>query len=163
MSETPHTGPDPVVVRNWFNMHELWTKGHAGQALLTAAILDRELTTLILKKMRPLSKTKHERLFETIGAPLAEFANKIEMAYALAQIDEDTHAKLKIIKDIRNKFAHLPKECTFWTGEISALIDKFQSTEKATQPQIFGQMAEICFTRPKAANAAPAPSPDTAL
>jgi DNA-binding MltR family transcriptional regulator len=161
MSETPHTGASRESVENWFKMHELWTKSHAGTVLVSAAILDQELKTAILKKMRPnLSKGKEERIFKGYG-PLSEFGDKIEIAFALSQIDEDIYGKLKIIKDIRNEFAHLPKESTFWTGEISKLIDKFQSKEKATQPQIFNQMAEICFDHLQTRNAVPEPSPGT--
>ena len=132
-------------VQSFIDLHNLWTKGHAGEALLTAAILDQELRKVILKKMRPrLSNKKQERIFEGFG-PLSEFAAKIEIAYALDQINDDIYDKIRIIKDIRDKFAHLPKECTFWSSEIAALIAKFQFTGKATNPQIFSQMAEICF------------------
>ncbi|MET3840432.1 MltR family transcriptional regulator [Bradyrhizobium sp. OAE829] len=134
-------------VKTFVHMHKLSSKGHASEALLTAAILDQELRTAILLKMRPsLSAIKQERLFEGYG-PLAEFGDKIEVAFALGQIDDSTYSKLKIIKDIRNKFAHLPKQCTFWTREISLLIDKFHCKEKATQPQIFALMAQECFDR----------------
>ncbi|MFL6465807.1 MAG: hypothetical protein ACJ73N_15535 [Bryobacteraceae bacterium] len=163
MSEKPR-GVTRQEVETFIHLHKLSAKGHAGQALLTAAILDQELMAAILKKMRPLSKAKQERLFTALGAPLAEFANKIEMAYALDQIDDDTRAKLRMIKDIRNKFAHLPKECTFWTREISAFIAKFKCTEKATNPQIFGLMAEACFNHlaeRSAESAVPTPSPGT--
>jgi DNA-binding MltR family transcriptional regulator len=133
------------AVEHFFDMHDLWTKSHAGHALLSAAILDQELRTAILKKMRPgLSNKKQERIFEGFG-PLSEFAAKIELAYALDQIDDDIYGKLRIIKEIRDKFAHLPKECTFFSGEIRAIIQKFHFTGKASYPKIFDQIVEACF------------------
>ncbi|MCK1567483.1 hypothetical protein IVB08_26590 [Bradyrhizobium sp. 173] len=145
MPEKPRGGVTVHDVEQFVFLHKLLAKGHASEVLLTAAILDQELRGAILQKMRPdLSEKKQERLFEGYG-PLAEFAAKIEVAYALGQINEDIYAKLRIIKDIRNKFAHLPRECTFWTGDISELVAKFQCKEKATHPQIFGMMAEECF------------------
>jgi DNA-binding MltR family transcriptional regulator len=130
---------------HFFDMHDLWTKSHAGHALLSAAILDQELRTAILKKMRPgLSAKKQERIFVGFG-PLSEFAAKIELAYALNQINDDIYGKLRIIKEIRDKFAHLPKECTFFSAEIRAIIKKFNFTGKASYPKIFDQMVAVCF------------------
>jgi DNA-binding MltR family transcriptional regulator len=132
-------------VETWVHFHKLSIKGHAGQALLGAAILDSWLRAAILTKMRPkLSKIKQDRLFDGFG-PLAEFAAKIEVAFALDKIDDDIYAKLRIIRDIRNEFAHSPIECNFFKGEIAKLIDKFHCTDKATNPQIFDKMVEICF------------------
>ncbi|MBR1196223.1 hypothetical protein JQ634_27790 [Bradyrhizobium sp. AUGA SZCCT0240] len=151
-------------LETFVHLHKLSIKGHAGQALLSAAILDQELRTAILKKMRPkLANKKQERLFDGFG-PLSEFAAKIEVAYALGQMDDDTYGKLRIIKEIRDKFAHLPKECTFFSPEIRLLINKFQFKGKATYPSIFGEMAELCFNRlaeKTAESVEPAPSPDT--
>lgn len=144
MPEKPR-GVTAHDVEQFVFLHKLSAKGHASDVLLTAAILDQELRRAILQKMRPeLSEKKQERLFEGYG-PLAEFGDKIEVAYALGQINDDIYGKLRIIKDIRNKFAHLPRECTFWTGDISKLIAKFECKEKATHPEIFGMMAEDCF------------------
>jgi DNA-binding MltR family transcriptional regulator len=113
-------------------------------ALLSAAILDQELRTAILKKMKPLSNNKQEEIFEGMG-PLSEFGAKIEIAYALDLIDDDIYGKIRIIKRIRDKFAHLPKECTFWTADIAKIVRQFNFTGKATNPQIFDQMVELCF------------------
>jgi hypothetical protein len=143
MSETPRGSMS--AVESFFHMHDLWTKGHAGQALLASAILDQKLRTAILKKLKPgLSNNKQERIFDGFG-PLSEFAAKIEIAYALGQINDEIYGKMRIIKDIRDKFAHSPKESTFFTGEIALLIKKFNFAGKATKPQIFDQMVELCF------------------
>jgi hypothetical protein len=63
MSETPRGSVS--AVESFFYMHDLWTKGHAGQALLAAAILDQKLRTVILKKMKPGFQIKNKSAFST--------------------------------------------------------------------------------------------------
>lgn len=136
--------PSKSDVDRFFHMHDLWTKSHAGQALLSAAILDQELRTSILKAMRPLSNKKQERLFEGFGT-LSEFAAKIEIAYALDRIDDDIYGKLRIIKEIRDTFGHKPKELTFFSPEIRDMIKKFNFKGKATYPTIFQKKVQECL------------------
>jgi DNA-binding MltR family transcriptional regulator len=73
--------------------------------LVVTARLDTALKVALLSKMRPLSNKAKENLFEGYG-PLASFAAKIDVAYALSVLDDGIYADLKVIKQIRNKFAH---------------------------------------------------------
>jgi hypothetical protein len=74
-------------------------------ALVASARLEAAVERGLLIKMRPLSKTRRANLFEGYG-PLASFAGKIDIAYALGIFDDETYADLKVIKRIRNEFAH---------------------------------------------------------
>lgn len=79
--------------------------------LMVSARLDAALKIALLSKMRPLSKRAKENIFEGYG-PLASFSAKRDMAYALSVFDEETYSDLKVIKKIRNVFAH-PKGFSF--------------------------------------------------
>lgn len=73
--------------------------------LVAAAALDGVLRNLLLVVMRGLSNNKAEQIFGS-HRPLYHLSPKIDIAYAFEVIDEDLYSDLRIIKDIRNKFAH---------------------------------------------------------
>ena len=51
-------------------------------------------------------------LFDGFG-PLASFAQRISIAYALGAIDKGTMDELRALKEIRNHFAHHPTDAKF--------------------------------------------------
>jgi len=51
-------------------------------------------------------------LFHGFG-PLATFAQRISIAYALGAIDKGTMDELRALKEIRNHFAHHPMDAKF--------------------------------------------------
>ncbi|MBB5046919.1 DNA-binding MltR family transcriptional regulator [Rhodopseudomonas rhenobacensis] len=142
------TSDNPTLgAKRFFETFELWTKSHAGTAILSASILDRALRGAILAKMKPgLSKEKQERLFGGLK-PLSEFAAKIDVAYALEVIDDDVYVKLMAIKNIRNRMAHEPKEYTFFSGDLFKHFQSFNFTGKAAKLQIFSEMVAYCLER----------------
>ena len=78
--------------------------------------------------MRPMNSAMHSRLFEGYG-PLSSFSSKIDLAYALNITNDDMHANLGIIKDIRNKFAHTTEILTLESDRIQRLYKKFKKAE----------------------------------
>jgi DNA-binding MltR family transcriptional regulator len=131
--------------QTFFDLHKLYTRTHSGEAMFCAAVLDQELRKAILSKMRKLSTKKEERIFDQALGPLHQFAAKIDIAYALNLIDEEFYDELRLIKNIRDTFAHKPKELTFFSSEIRALIKKLNFDGKATYPQIFLLRVEACL------------------
>jgi len=99
-------------------------------AILTSSIIERALEAALIAKMRPISNRLKERLFEGYG-PFASFSSKIDVAYALSIISDDVFDDLKIIKEIRNEFAH-PKTTIvhFEDEEISIIVRKFKGYSK---------------------------------
>jgi DNA-binding MltR family transcriptional regulator len=103
----------------------------SGFALSICAKLDAALEAAILEKMRPISQRLRITLFEGYG-PLASFSAKIDIAFALSIIDEAMYADLKVIKEIRNQFAHPPisggffQPVTFESEAIKKSCSKFK-------------------------------------
>jgi hypothetical protein len=99
------------------------TYADAHIATVRAASLDASLEGALLTKMRPLSNTMKDRLFDGGGyAPLANFAAKIEIAYAFEIISKEVYDTLKIINKIRVSFAHSKTITNFDDPKLSPLL-----------------------------------------
>jgi len=111
-------------------IEKLKTLSHSGTVLVSAAAIDNALQQLLLCKMRSLSNNKADRIFR----PLQRFSSKIDIAYAFEVIDDDLYDDLRIIKDIRNEFAH-PKGWTdFSTPAITGLMRQFKGWNSSCDP-----------------------------
>jgi DNA-binding MltR family transcriptional regulator len=108
-------------------------------------MLDHELRKALLTKMRSLSLKKEERIFDGFG-PLGEFAAKIELAYALNLLSDPIYGDLRIIKKIRDHFAHSTEETTFFKGKPRDFIREFAFKAKATYPMIFAHKVDACLS-----------------
>src|ERR1700733_12022769 len=84
------------------------------------------------------------KAMESIFGPqgyLATFAAKIDMCYALGFVGKQTHTNLKLMKDIRNRFAHSIVELTddeeltavsFSTKPVSSWCDSIKPSFKSS-------------------------------
>jgi DNA-binding MltR family transcriptional regulator len=154
MSKTPPVEPSREFVRGLVPLLAiLGNKTHAGEAILSAAILDNELQKVLLSKMRSLSTNKQKLLFDGFG-PLSEFAAKIEVAHAFGLINEDVYLDLRTIKSIRDKFAHTPQELNFGSEEIIKLLKNFKDWNSANNSTVFGKKVETCLKHIKERTAA---------
>jgi hypothetical protein len=78
---------------------------------------------LLLNHLPNCSNTLAKRLF---NGPLSSFAAKIDLAYALNLIENETHRDLRTVVDIRNEFAHSRKFLNFLSPEMVKLCRKFK-------------------------------------
>jgi hypothetical protein len=98
-------------------------------AIMTAAALDGRLERLLIREMTPINRDLKDRLFTGYGA-LSEFAAKIDLAYALHTISKSVYRELRIVKKVRDIFAHSRdmlehREFTnFKTPKVAALLSK---------------------------------------
>jgi len=84
-------------------------------AVLGATLLDVRLEEVFRENFA----ANHAELLGRSG-PLATFSSRINLAFALQWLDEDTFHDLDVIRDIRNDFAHhLDHELSFATQSIS--------------------------------------------
>jgi hypothetical protein len=90
----------------------------AGNALVVAGIVEDWLEKLLLAKGRTISNKTAKRIFEGMG-PLSSFSGKIDVAYLFELIDKDVARDLRVIKDIRNKFAHTTQFVHFQSEHIA--------------------------------------------
>jgi hypothetical protein len=101
-------------------------------ALVAAAWVERCLERVILSRLVRLKKQQYRELF--IGSsPLASFAIKIKLAYAMRIIGPRVQGDLEIVKDIRNQFAHSFHPISFRTKVIS------RECRKLKTPELFAQ------------------------
>jgi DNA-binding MltR family transcriptional regulator len=126
---------------------ELKARSQAGTVLVAAAALDGVLRNLLLLVMRGLSNNKAEQIFGSHG-PLYHLSPKIEIAYAFKVIDEDVYSDLRIIKDIRNKFAHPEGPTDFRTPKVMELVRGFNSwTSGSDGYDLFVQQVKHCWSQ----------------
>ena len=62
-------------------------------------------------------------LFHVFG-PLATFAQRISIAYAVGAIDKGTADELRALKEIRNHFAHYPTDAKFSDSVLNKHFNK---------------------------------------
>ncbi|MCK1467841.1 MltR family transcriptional regulator [Bradyrhizobium sp. CW10] len=79
--------------------------------VLASGLIEKFLRMSLISLFRTdvASKTMIENVFEGNG-PLATFSSKIEVCAGLGNIDADARHDLKIIKKVRNAFAHSPRQ-----------------------------------------------------
>jgi len=90
-------------------------------AIVGATGLDEALEGALLTKMRPLSRDMKDRLFDGYG-PLANFAAKIDLAFALEIITKDLYDVLRTVNNVRVAFAHSKRVQTFNDPHVSGLL-----------------------------------------
>jgi DNA-binding MltR family transcriptional regulator len=89
-----------------------------GVAIIAAAILEERLNDAIKRRWVD-SPTAVQRMLQVDGGgPLGSFGPKIDLVYLMGLISADGHKDMKIIKKIRNKFAHYIDVDTFETPTI---------------------------------------------
>ena len=118
---------DPTILRFDLGLEiaQLRLRSQAGTVLVSAAALDGSLRNVLLTTMN-LSDKKAEQMFGSYG-PLYHFSPKFEIACAFKVIDDGLYNDLRIIKDIRNTFAHPEGPTDFQTPKIRGLVHKFKS------------------------------------
>jgi DNA-binding MltR family transcriptional regulator len=135
-----------VYHRNLEAFEQLKLLSQPGLVLVSAAALDGGLRNLLLLTMS-LSNSKAEQIFGGRG-PLYHFSPKIDIAYAFKVIDEDLYNDLRIIKDIRNKFAHPEGPTDFNTPKVKDLVRKFESwTSMHDEYELFIQRFQHCRSK----------------
>jgi hypothetical protein len=90
-----------------------------GAAIVSGARVENELERLLLHGMRKLTDNEAERLLE---GTLERFSTKIEVAYAFGLIDADLLDDLRVLKKIRDKFAH-PRDLGWLHFESEKIIE----------------------------------------
>lgn len=110
--------------------------GHAGAVLVNTARVDEQLQKALMSEMRPLSSRLRERLFDGYG-PLGSLSAKMDLAFALELIDEQTFQDLRIVKDIRNAIAHSADHHTLNSPEMLKLLGKLHGWSEQEDPFSF--------------------------
>lgn len=121
-----------------FNLQVSPQQSDRGACLLIASQMDVELDKAIERKLGRLVPDLREELYRDDG-PMATFARKITMAAALGVVGPISRENLRIIRHVRNAFAHAKRPITFATPEVSAMCLDLRSVSLThpSEPSLF--------------------------
>ncbi len=112
------------VKQHWKIVRELEEQTDRGAAIIGAAYLEDRLAEAIKTRLVSdfgaityKSGRLEERIFRGQG-PLGTFGAKIDLAYALGMLGENSHRDAHLIRSIRNDFAHIAEKTRFSTPKI---------------------------------------------
>ena len=95
-------------------------------AVMLGAFVETALEKLLASRMRRnLNKTERDQMFGFEGA-VGTFSAKIIIAYAMNIIGPITYSDLKLIKELRNQFAHSRIAFDFQTPEVAAVCNELK-------------------------------------
>jgi hypothetical protein len=108
-------------------MLEIATQNDRGVAITAGALMEDRLEFAIQAHWpTPMSSTLHDTLFVGYG-PLASFSAKIDLGHAMGLYGPITRADLKIIKWVRNEFAHDMGPLEFTSDHIAKKVKQLKS------------------------------------
>lgn len=114
-----------IVDENIFN--EVVTASDRAMAIASTAFVEHYLEAVIADNLPNMSKTVHRKLF---GGPLGNLSAKTEIARAMDLIGPVTTSDLRLIRRIRNEFAHNLLPLTFESTEISKFVNKLKLADR---------------------------------
>jgi len=95
---------------------EIFKQTDRASAIVSSAILEEILERLLISFFVVHDHTKKD-LFEGT-APISTMSAKINLSYHLGLLGEDEYKDLRLIKDVRNEFAHSFETINFETQRI---------------------------------------------
>lgn len=113
---------------------ELAGSSDRAAALLATASIDQQLEAVLIGKFVPISPTEIEAQFHGKNANFGTFSIKIDLAYLLGLIDQETKADLDTLRRIRNAFAHSTFPLNFEFDVVREHIEKLSTVEGALSP-----------------------------
>jgi len=104
---------------------ELRRDGARGAVILGATIVEHQIRDLLVSRLRPdLTYAELEELFGP-SRPLASFATKIKLGYAMQIYGLKTRHDLELLRELSNLFAHSRTVITFATPEVVDTLRQF--------------------------------------
>ena len=112
-------------------LSEISNQNERGAAIIGAAVVEKYLTLAIAHRFVELTETDQNGLFDGSG-PLATFAAKIRIGFAMGVFGRNIRNDLTIVHDIRNDFIHAPGALTFEADEIAVKCAQLSSSLRFT-------------------------------
>ncbi len=129
--------PEDASLRLQYTNHAiegLMSDNDRTTAIIGASLVDEILEEILRAQFEKNSDEETiDRLFNHEGV-LGSFSSKIDMGYCLGMYGSQTHANLRRVKDIRNRFAHKiamfdsrrnPTPVTFQSQQIVSMCEAF--------------------------------------
>ena len=112
---------------------EIFKQSDQASAVVSGSILEELLQRMITAFLLPHANVR-KSMFDGI-TPISTFGAKIELSYHLGLINKEEYEDLKLIKNIRNEFAHSIKGISFETESIKDRCIQLQTLKKTNPPQ----------------------------
>lgn len=125
--------------KNFMNM--LGNESDRGCVIVSAAIFDDILTSLLKQKLAP-SLEKRDELFENGSSDFSSFSSRIDLAYRLGLIKGNVRATLHMIRKIRNDFAHLSDPKSFDSSSVKSRVIEIFKLNKSIMDSFTEVMRE---------------------
>jgi DNA-binding MltR family transcriptional regulator len=111
------------------NLDQLLRDTHAGVALVLCSLLDDVFERALRAAMSHLSNIVLNELLTGYG-PLSRLSAKIEIAYGMKLVTAQQCSDARLIRKIRNKFAHVAKRLDFGSKEIVQIGAQLSTYDK---------------------------------
>jgi mannitol operon repressor len=108
-------------------LEEFQNESDRSAAIIGAAFLDEHLKQLLTNFF--VDDPKEVAHLLSSESPLGSFGARIRAAYCLGLVSREYFQSLKLIKDVRNAFAHQLHGLTFDDKEIAAACRKLQALQ----------------------------------
>jgi hypothetical protein len=138
--------PKNVGLGDW---NEMVVHFHAesdrGAAILAGSFAEHSLGTFL--HHRVADKGLAEKLFGPVG-PLSSFSQRIAVAYAFRQINQQQYRDFEAIRQARNYFAHHPLDASFNSAEVQKHIantSMYKDKQLMAQHKTEGQKHRIAY------------------
>lgn len=112
-------------------LSEIANQNERGAAIIGAALVEKYLALAISGRLVNLAEMDKNDLFDGAG-PLATFAAKIRIGFAMGVFGPNIRNDLKIVDDIRNGFVHAAGSLAFESDEIAVQCAQLSSSLRFT-------------------------------
>ncbi|HYL32136.1 MAG TPA: hypothetical protein VEU53_03180 [Stellaceae bacterium] len=112
-------------------LSEIASQNERGAAVVGAALVEKHLTLAIASRFVDLNETDKGELFDGCG-PLATFAAKIRVGFAMGVFGPTIRNDLKIVDDIRRDFGRADELLAFDCDEIALQCAQLSSSLRFT-------------------------------
>ena len=107
--------------------HELKLESDRGASILSAVWIEELLTRKFKNLFSKGNSNARKALF---NGSFSSFSSKINVAYCLGWLDDDTYHDIDLVRKIRNSFAHELHGISLESPEMKDLINKFKTPRK---------------------------------
>lgn len=111
---------------------EIFKQSDRASAVVSGGILEEILQRMLISFFLQHQNVK-KSMFDGL-TPLSTFGAKIELCYHLGLINETEYEDLKLVKNIRNTFAHSIKSINFDTDSIKDRCLQLNTLKKTNPP-----------------------------
>lgn len=117
--------PIDLTTTNYLEMQELLAnESDRGAAVLAGSYVENFLGVYLKSKM--IDKSLTDKIFSS-GGSLSTFAQRINFSQAFGFLSKEQCADLHLIREIRNHFAHNPKDASFKENKVREWIQNLHS------------------------------------